>query len=92
MGDAYIPHRVRDSDFLEQSHNKERQTDGEVVQPWPEGLGIVELREHLAVMRDWASNQMRKEGYEKAIVEEVVLSNRAVMSIDQVCNLLKGKE
>src|SRR5690606_4841428 len=53
---------------------------------------ILELTEHLLVMGDRAGYQLREEADEKAVADEIVFVHLAVMGVDQIGNLLKGKK
>ena len=85
-------HRIGDDHFLEQADQKQCDPNRPASSFAPPRHQTGELWEHLAMMRNWACNQVRKKRDKQAVVEKAVLDRRPVMGIAQICNLLKRKE
>ena len=83
---------VGDNHLLEKSHREDRQSHGQIVGVGTKDITAAELRQHLAVMNNWAGDQLGKERDEQAVVDETVLGAPAGVGINQVGDLLKREE
>ena len=87
-----FPQRVGKDHLLEQAEHEYRQPQRNIVDPWTEGSGVIELLEHFAVMGNGAGDQLRKEADEEAVIDEIVFLDFAVMGIHQIGDLLESEE
>ena len=88
-GDA---ERIGDDDLLEQAQREGVQARREVVEVEMAVFRVGELRHDLAVQHDRAGDQLREEGDEQRVVENMIARHRAAVAVDHIGELLEGEE
>ena len=82
---------VGDHHFLEQAGGEDRQP-ARRQHCRASGAAALELRDHLGVMHQRAGDQMREEGHEQRVADDVALDLGAAHHVDQIGDLLEGEE
>jgi hypothetical protein len=78
--------------LLEQPDDEKRDPYSKQAQSWTELRRVRELWEHLAMMGDWTSDEMREKSYEQSIVAEAMLGHLPIICVNQVRDLLECKK
>jgi len=83
---------VGDHDLLEQANRKNEQPGNEVLLREHKGTAARQLRNYVFVANDRACDQMRKEGDEETVTQEIMIADFTVISADQIYDLLECEE
>ena len=78
--------------LLEQAEREDHQAAQDQMRIRPLGLGTLELRDHVLVVKDRPGDQMRKISDEQRVMRQGVARNIAAESIDQKGDLGEGVE
>src|SRR5271154_630841 len=95
MGVQRVSHRakpVSEQNLLPKPKKKPGDADRKIVTLDPAAPIVGKLRHHFAVVDDGSGDQMRKEGNEQHIGEQVLPWSHSLREVDKICDLGEREE